>query len=195
MLFVITLITSVPHISLNRFYMCFKNSFPFCLVITLIRCTVQSCLFNKLLVPNFRSQWSHLNSVSCRIIFTCLYSYCTFDNLLSHSAHYNVDFCKESKAIIQINPIPSTYRKSFPGKVCPIFSGIKILRFILPVICVQSHLLYLVMWKSIEDLTALKRNHFLVTSVPSYSFKAVPFNTHKNLMVEGSICEMSAYTV
>ena len=35
---VITLITSVPHISLNRFYMCFKNSFPFCLVITLITC-------------------------------------------------------------------------------------------------------------------------------------------------------------
>ena len=68
-------------------------------------------------------------------------------------------------------------------------------RFILPVIGVLSNLLYLVMWKSIEDLTALKRNHFFVTSVPSYSFKAVPFNTHKNLMVEGSICEMSAYEV
>ena len=68
-------------------------------------------------------------------------------------------------------------------------------RFFLPVIGVLSNLLYLVMWKSIEDLTALKRNHFFVTSVPSYSFKAVPFNTHKNLMVEGSICEMSAYEV
>ncbi len=68
-------------------------------------------------------------------------------------------------------------------------------RFILPVIGVLSNLLYLVMWKSIEDLTALKRNHFFVTSVPSYSFKAVPFNTHKNLMMEGSICEMSAYEV
>ena len=68
-------------------------------------------------------------------------------------------------------------------------------RFILPVISVLSNLLYLVMWKSIEDLTALKRNHFFVTSVPSYSFKAVPFNMHKNLMVEGSISEMSAYAV
>ena len=68
-------------------------------------------------------------------------------------------------------------------------------RFILPVIGVLSNLLYLVMWKSIEDLTALKRNHFFVTSVPSYSFKAVPFNKHKNLMMEGSIREMSAYEV
>ena len=170
---------------MNRIYMCFEIYLLCPLVFTLIT-TVPHLSMN--------------DSVSRRIIFTCLYSYCTFDNLLSHSAHYNghgshVDFCKESKAIIQINQIPSTYRKSFPGKVCPVFSGIKIWRFILPVIGVLSHLLYLVMWKSIEDLTALKRNHFFVTSVPSYSFKAVPFNMHKNLMVEGSICEMSAYAV
>ena len=69
------------------------------------------CLFNKLLVPSFRSQWSHLNLVSRQIIFTCLYSYYTFDNLLSHSAHYyghgsHVDFCKESKIYFTCDRCP-----------------------------------------------------------------------------------------
>ena len=141
---VITVTTTLPHISMNRIYMCFEILFLCSLVFTLITTRphismnrVYMCFEIYLLCPlvfTLITTVPHLsmnNSVSRRIIFTCLYSYCTFDNLLSHSAHYNghgshVDFCKESKAIIQINQIPSTYRKSFPGKVCPVFSGIKI---------------------------------------------------------------------
>ena len=70
---VFTQITSVPHISMNRIQMSFKNSFPCCLVITLITSVPHISLnrFYMCFKNSFPVQQESISERDCRGTFAC----------------------------------------------------------------------------------------------------------------------------